>query len=87
MEGSTYQVVVISMVAICGLLRLFLLAALPPPKDSAVAPIEGVYHLHQRVNGHEEAGQQRTASSRPELSDELLVVPDCKQNWQKLLQH
>jgi hypothetical protein len=75
------------MALICGLLWLLLLATLPLPKDSAVALIIGVYRLHQRINGCEEAGQQRTASSRLKRGDELLVAPDRKHSWQKLLWH
>jgi hypothetical protein len=57
-EGSTYQVVVISLAPIHGLLQPPLLAVPLPPKDLAVALIIGVYRLHQCVNRYNEAGQQ-----------------------------
>ncbi len=64
------------MVPIGGLLQLLRLAAQQPPKDSAIALIIGVYCLHQRVNGHKEAGQQRSVSAEPECGDEMLVKPN-----------
>jgi hypothetical protein len=46
-----------------------------------------IYRLDQRVDGREQAGQQRTASGGPESGNELLVAPDCERSRQKLLRH
>ncbi len=86
-EAMTYQIVVVGMPPIRRLLRLLLLSAPPPPKDPAVALVIRVYRLHQRVDRCEEAGQQRTATSRPESGDKLLVASDCEHSRQKLLWH
>jgi hypothetical protein len=67
---------VIGMGPIHSFLWLLPLAVPPLPKDAAVAPIIGVYRLHQHVNGCEEAGQQRMVSGRPERSDKLVVRLD-----------
>jgi hypothetical protein len=86
-EAMTYQVMVVGMPPIRRLLRLPLLTAPPPPKNPAVALIVGVYRLHKRVDGREEARQQRTASGGPESGDELLIAPDREHSRQELLRH
>jgi hypothetical protein len=86
-ENTTYQVVRISLAAVRRTLRRLLLAPALPPEDPTIALVVRVYHLDQRIDGREEAGQQRTASGTPKSSNELLVAPDREHSRQELLRH
>ncbi len=85
--NTTYQVVHVGVAMVRRTLGRLLLSLAPPPKDPTIALMVRVYRLDQRVDGREQAGQQRTASSGPESGNELLVAPDRKHSWQKLLRH
>ncbi len=85
--NTTYQVVRGGVAAVHRTLRRLLLALVPPAKDPTIALMVRIYRLDQRVDGCEQAGQQRTASGGPESGNELLVAPDCEHSWQKLLRH
>ncbi len=85
--NTTYQVVRVSVAAVCRTLGRLFLALAPPPKHPRIALMIRIYRLDQRVDRREQAGQQRTASGRPESGNELLVAPDHEHSRQKLLRH
>jgi hypothetical protein len=74
--NKTYQVVSVSVAAVCRTLQCLLLAPALPPEDPTVALVVRVYRLDQRVDRGEETGQQRMASGVPKSGNKLLVVPD-----------
>ncbi len=85
--NTTYQVVRVGVATVRRTLGRLLIALAPPPNDPTIALTVRVYRLDQRVDGREQAGQQRTASGGPESGNELLVALDREHSWQKLLRH
>jgi hypothetical protein len=85
--NTTYQVVRVGVAAVRHTLGHLFLALAPPPKDPTIAFMVRIYRLDQRVDGREQAGQQRTVSGGTESGNELLVAPDREHSRQKLLRH
>ncbi len=86
-ESRTYHVVLIGMPPIRRALGRLLHAVLPPTEDTTSQLVIRVDGLHQRVDGREQAGQERTTAGRPHGGDEALVSPNGEDRRKEVLQH